>query len=70
MQVRCDYCGKKVRKQPSYMTKYNHFFCNRKCFSEYQKEFWVYPKVTKDMTAKNHIKALAIQFQKRRSNAK
>jgi hypothetical protein len=56
MKTICDFCGKKVRKQPAIMKNYKHVFCNRECFHRYQKEMWVYPTKKKKLSFFHRLK--------------
>jgi len=33
-KVQCEFCGKDVWRKPSYLKRFKHFFCNRKCRGE------------------------------------
>jgi hypothetical protein len=43
MQATCSYCGKTIGKSPATLKTYKHAFCDRKCYSKWKKEVWVYP---------------------------
>ena len=60
----CSFCHKKINKQPTYLARYKHAFCDRECFFKYQKEVWVYPKTTFDRDTQKRLKEMANKYQK------
>ena len=35
VEIKCDFCGKIVKKTPSNITKQKHHFCSSKCYGLY-----------------------------------
>jgi hypothetical protein len=56
VELNCDFCLKKIHKQPAYLKRYQHHFCGRECFTKWQRKIWVYPKKEKKQSFFHRLK--------------
>ena len=60
MLTKCDECGKKIVKRRGEVEKYEHHFCDNKCYHMWKKTHYISKKGQKsDYSARDKIKLFA-----------